>query len=316
MTESKVLLLDDDNATLAILSVFLKNKSIPHVCYKNPEEALKDLPTIEPDIIITDYHMSPINGIDLCKILRKENKWYYIIFTTADNNLELLLTAFQAGANDFIKKPISAFELTARLLNANHVVNLIKQQELTNMTLLHYSKSLEQQTKELNELIMIDPLTKLKNRRYAEFILDKEWKNTIRTQNKFSIIAIDIDKFKNINDTYGHDIGDEVLVHISNTILSSTRQNDVVCRIGGEEFYVISINMLTDDIPKLCEKIRYNIESNQPEFLHLNHKITVSVGASHVDIIKDASWKDCYRRADIALYKAKNNGRNRVEIHE
>lgn len=317
MTKStnKILIIDDDNITLTLLSNFMIKNSFEVVKYNNPVNALNDLHNIQPDIIMTDYHMEELNGIDLCKILRNQEKWYYIIFITADNNLELLSSAFEAGANDFIKKPINAFELSARLLNAKHIVNLISLHEEKHTNMLEYAHSLEKQTKELHALTMVDTLTGLYNRRYAELILDKEWKDFIRSSSVFSIISIDIDKFKSVNDDYGHDIGDLVLIHVAEIMNNTIRQNDTLCRMGGEEFIIICRDVDSFNILNISEKIRKAIEDNQPCQLNMDRNITISVGAACA-CHSDTCWKDAYRHSDIALYKAKHNGRNRVEIYE
>lgn len=312
---NKLLIIDDDKITLTILSNFLTKHSFEVIKCNDPTVALNNLHDIDPDIIITDYHMAGLNGIDLCKILRNQDKWYYIIFVTADNDLELLSAAFDAGANDFIRKPINSFELSARLLNAKHIVNLIKHHKEQHSNILEYTYALEQQTKELHTLTMIDPLTGLYNRRYAELMLDKEWKDFVRTSSTFSIISIDIDKFKSVNDDYGHDVGDLVLIHVASIMNKTIRQNDILCRMGGEEFIIICVDVHLSNILSLSEKIRKSIENTQPFHLNMNRQITISVGASTVSK-SDTSWKDVYRHSDIALYKAKNNGRNRVEIYE
>lgn len=311
-TTNKVLIIDDDRLTLSMLTNFMKKNALDVSNYTNPKEALNDLHVIDPDIIITDYHMDSINGIELCKILRKQDKWYYIIFITSDDDLDLLSTAFDAGANDFIKKPINAFELSARLLNAKHIVNLIKHHKEQHSNILEYTHSLELQTKELHNLTMVDPLTGLYNRRYAEIILDRDWKDFVRSSSSFSIISIDIDKFKGVNDDYGHDVGDLVLIHIATIMNKTLRQNDVLCRMGGEEFIVICND---NNVENLSEKLRHTIETVQPFHLNLSRQITISVGGATVSST-DCAWKDTYKHSDIALYKAKHNGRNRVEIYE
>jgi diguanylate cyclase (GGDEF)-like protein len=163
----------------------------------------------------------------------------------------------------------------------------------------------------LKEQSIIDPLTGLYNRRFL-----KETINTITAQIKRSgttlgILAIDVDYFKQVNDTYGHDAGDKVLMEVAKTIKSSIRESDIAVRYGGEEFLVLLIDVQPGSTVHVAEKIRKAVESKVIDIGTARLRKTVSIGVSEFPVDTDKIWQ-CIKFADIALYKAKEEGRNRV----
>jgi len=177
----------------------------------------------------------------------------------------------------------------------------------------HYSVIFSDITKEenyknmLEELAIKDSLTNIYNRRYYEEQIEKEMKNAQRYGYDLSLIMFDIDFFKKVNDTYGHDVGDKVLIRSTYLIKNSLRKGDIFCRVGGEEFMIILPHTKEEDAKKLAEKLRVMIE-NDTEVL----PVTMSFGVTHFIYGEDKNT--LYKRVDSALYKAKDNGRNRVEV--
>jgi len=310
-----ILLIDDDEINLIILSSYLSSMQFNVYCEHSIESAILNIPLHNPDVIIADCHLNSIDGIELCKILRQHHKWYYIIMMTVETDMSVLQLAFKAGANDFIKKPINTTELHGRLINAMYIVNQIYSIKLENDNLSKHNVYLEEHANNLYHQLITDVLTGLYNRRYAEDKLVRLWNNSYRSSIPFSIISIDLDDFKIINDTFGHDVGDIVLKHVANVIKNAVRITDVVCRFGGEEFVIICSDTKPHKLPSLCEKIRVIVQNSQP-MLKLEQPITISIGAAMCDKYTDSSWIDTYKRSDIALYKAKNNGKNCVTIYE
>jgi len=161
----------------------------------------------------------------------------------------------------------------------------------------------------IKKLAETDHLTKLYNRQKVDRCLDSEYENSLNSQKELSLMMLDIDHFKAVNDTYGHQIGDNVLVDISNILQNNTRKDDIVGRFGGEEFIIILPNTNVEEAKEIAEKLRKIIENN--EFPTVGQK-TISIGVSSYK--DNLSLNDLIKNADEALYKAKNNGRNRVEI--
>lgn len=314
-----IFVVDDDRIQTTVLSSYLTNQGhdVKHTndCIGVIDKIIK----YAPQVILLDYKMEPLNGIQLCKMIRSNvniTSWPYIIFITAETNSAVSYEAFSAGANDFIYKPINTIELDGRLLSAKYTMDVINAHKQATFDIQQYVVNLEATTKQLTEQVNIDPLTELYNRRYATTHLTREWGNFQRTKQKFTVISLDLDHFKVINDVYGHDIGDEVLKHFSKILLQTIRVSDVAIRMGGEEFIVISPKDTPSRIEILCERIRKIVEDNQPTHLKLDHKITVSIGAAITDINLDShGWTDTIKRSDIALYQSKHTGRNKVSLY-
>lgn len=167
---------------------------------------------------------------------------------------------------------------------------------------------------ELKELSTKDFLTQLYNRRYFSETSSKILNLSIRHNHKISIIVCDIDNFKEINDTYGHAIGDKVIVSLANILNDNSRQSDIIARYGGEEFILLLYNTTLDDTKKIAENIRQIVEKVEIITNKNNLKFTLSLGIAEFNSSLDNDLENTINRADKALYKAKINGKNRVEI--
>jgi len=173
---------------------------------------------------------------------------------------------------------------------------------------------LDQSNKELAHLASIDAMTELYNKRYFDKVSNNILKEAKLEKVAFSLFILDIDKFKSINDTYGHVVGDEVIIHISNLLKKSLRKEDIICRYGGEEFIVLLPHTILEDAVKIAEKIRSKIEVSQVEIEENVLSYRASFGVATFQYKKDTTMLEIINRADKALYRAKNNGRNRVEV--
>lgn len=315
----RITVVEDDRIQLNILSNYLKNKGHSISTATSGDEALQQILRQKPQVLITDYHMEPLDGITLCKALRatKDGQAIYIILITADSDSATLTTAFRAGVNDFIAKPINQTELDARLLGARRFMGLLGSHEQESEDIRNYAFELATTARRLEMMALTDQLTSLSNRRYAYTRLDQEWAKLVRNGINFAILSLDLDFFKQVNDTCGHDAGDQVLIHFADILKKSIRTNDIACRMGGEEFIVIASDALGNNISVLGERIRDMVESCQPENLSLTRKITVSIGAaiSNLDADKEG-WKDTLKRSDQALYEAKAAGRNLFRLYQ
>jgi len=183
----------------------------------------------------------------------------------------------------------------------------------TNVLLSLQSNELKEAQIELKELSNRDPLTNLYNRRYLDEISKKLLSLAKRNSTPLSVLMIDIDKFKNINDNYGHETGDDVIKLLANTLIEYFRQSDVVARLGGEEFAVILPDSNINDAKKKAEELRKNIQNLEVDLQTLGIlKFTASIGCSNYDFKADESFNDILKRSDEALYEAKESGRNKV----
>ncbi len=289
----KVLVVDDSMVFRKQMSGFLQNLFYKVFSVAHGEEALNMLQT-HPDIslIITDYNMPVMNGLDLVHEVRKKHSKndLCIIAISSNNDEEVNALFLKQGANDYIKKPFSKEEFSCRVNNSVEALENI--QLITN----HANR---------------DFLTGLYNRRYLFKNMD-EYIENMDSGEKFVVAMVDIDFFKKINDTYGHDTGDKVIVHLSEILRTNTNHRDLVSRFGGEEFCVVLKN--TDQINALniLERLRSEVEStavftNDKQSIHY----TISIG---VAIYNEDGLDETINQADMMLYKAKQNGKNQVLI--
>jgi diguanylate cyclase (GGDEF)-like protein len=311
----EILLVDDDSLMLARLSKHLKMEGYNVVALRDGEAALAYALEREPRMIVTDWRMQPMDGLQLCKSLRclDFGKSLYIIMLTADESEDALVQAFDAGMDDYVVKPPSMKVLTARIRAGRRIIGLQQKLEREHREIERFSAELAVANRRLELMAYTDQLTELPNRRYAMGRLEQEWTCALRFARPLSVMILDLDRFKSINDSLGHDAGDRVLAHAAKVMRASVRASDIVCRLGGEEFLVIALN--TDGAAALqsAERIRLAIESRQPEGLALSRPLTVSVGVASGSGPKP-DWKELIKMADQALYQAKESGRNRVRL--
>jgi diguanylate cyclase (GGDEF)-like protein len=294
-----VLVVDDISSNLQIIGEILDKAGYATTFAISGKQALERIFSAHPDLILLDLMMPDMNGLKVCEIL-KANPNYQdipIIFLTASNEQNHLLQAFEKGAVDYITKPFNSRELLARVK--------------THLELKYTRDELKKVLIELETLATTDPLTGIANRRHLLTLGEREFSRVARYNRPFSILMIDLDRFKNINDSYGHGIGDEVLKKMAEVTLNVLRTVDYFGRFGGEEFVILLPETNLQDAKEVAERIGKKIAAM--EFIHLEKiiKITVSIGVSNYQI-GDTKIDDILRRADAALYQAKRLGRDRV----
>jgi diguanylate cyclase (GGDEF)-like protein len=292
MSTKTILIVDDTITNLDILYELLDGYDI--VPSTNGKEVFEIISQIDIDLILLDIMMPEMDGYEVCEKLKRDpnTKNIPIIFITAKTDEDSIEKAYDVGGSDYITKPFKPKELLAR------VKRELKLQELQN---------------ELKLLASTDPMTKLYNRRHFTSISEHTLELAKRSKQEISLIMIDIDKFKNVNDTYGHQVGDEVIIFLANSLLSSQRTSDVICRYGGEEFVILLPNTSKTDALKVAETTRKMIEKSSISLENTQDlKFTISLGVSDVNIENEVNIETALKRADNALYRAKESGRNRV----
>lgn len=288
----KVLVVDDSVVFRKQISGMLSNLFFEVISVAHGEEALAML-DIHPNIslVLTDYNMPVMNGLELTYEIRKKYQKSEICILALSSNQDEEINALflKQGANDYIKKPFSKEEFSCRINNSIEALENI--QEVTN----HANR---------------DYLTGLYNRRYFYDAMSSYMETLEQNHEHFAIAMIDIDNFKSINDTYGHDAGDRVIVTLSEILRTSTSHRDIVARFGGEEFCVVLKNINRYSAPEILERIKnevaaFEIEISKTEKL----RITISVGAT---IYEDGTLEESIASADLMLYQAKTQGKNQV----
>ena len=302
-----ILAVDDDPMTLISLSATLSAENRIILTASDGEEALQISQKQQPHLIITDWRMPKLSGIELCKTLRKAKttRHKYIIMLTSCETDNELIAAFDAGINDYIVKPFSPKVLLARVSSGERLIRY--QQKIR-----AYATQLANANKKLQNMAMTDFLTGLPNRRNALVRLKNLVAEVQRYGEPLSCIMIDIDHFKKINDTYGHENGDIVLQKLAEILEEKARSYDMVSRWGGEEFLIICARSDNEDTFQLAERLRKAVAKTTIKLQEtVDTTLTISLGiASWSSEYQDA--KQLLKEADNCLYLAKANGRNRV----
>jgi len=294
-----ILAVDDNSVNRILLEKLLKKEGYKITILGSSEEVMPYLADITPDIILLDLMMPNINGLELCESIKLNPNFQEIpvIFLTASDEKKDLLKAFNLGAVDYITKPFHNQELLARI--KNHLELKFTRDELKKALI------------ELEKLAKTDDLTGISNRRNFLALAQREFNLARRQKRYFSLLILDIDYFKTINDTYGHPIGDKVIQFVANKCVESVRKEDLCARWGGEEFIIFLSETDLEGAVMVANRIRMGVDQETIEIEDHQINVTVSIGVS-VYNNDDASVNQTISRGDMALYRAKNEGRNRV----
>jgi len=308
----RVLVVEDDPTMMVLLESMLKTAGHTVVTARDGVEALKAVSQHKPQLIISDWLMPKMDGIALCKKLREteEGRSIYVIILTSQQNPEKLVEAFDAGADDYLVKPITPKIFFARLKAGQRLVHLQNTQAIDREQLLRLSNDLAATNEQLQQLALTDALTGLPNRRSAMEHLEREWALTERGNRALACMMIDVDHFKAINDKFGHPVGDIALQHAANELRQAARAQDVVCRMGGEEFLVICPDTDIAEAHQAAERLRKRIEAMRINSIEPPLAMTISIGISNKNAATNVLEK-LLTDADKCLYQAKHAGRNR-----
>lgn len=295
---ARVLFIEDSKTVATMMTRQMESMKMSVVHFFSADEALKAFKesSIEYDLIITDLLVDgTLNGMSFIREIRKivpdRSKLPILVISGLDDitrRIELL----RIGANDYIVKPVIKEELSVRLCNLVTTKQLFDQVKI--------------QQEQLFQLAMTDQLTGLYNRHSLAQLLPKYFSHSIRHSSPLSLLVLDIDHFKHINDTYGHAKGDDVLRKFGEIITENFRSEDLIARYGGEEFVVIMANSTREDAMEKAELLRTYLENHFIEGL----KVTISIGVTFAD--NNSNFDFMFNQADTALYHAKENGRNQT----
>jgi len=279
----------------------------------NGQEALALAVQVMPQIVVTDWLMPVMDGIELCRALRATDwgQTMYIIMVTGVESDDDVNNAFESGVDDYVAKPINLRALRARMRAAWHYVKLLESWEQDRAQLKQFAADLAISHRSLEHAALTDLLTDLPNRRSGMQSLTQAWKASDRSGQPLSVLLIDIDHFKRINDSHGHAIGDVMLKEVGKVIQSSARKDDRVCRLGGEEFLVICGNADLAAAYLAAERLRKMVLALSIQVGESALRTSVSVGVASKEsgtVDEDA----LVNAADQALYGAKKAGRDRT----
>lgn len=296
-----LLVVDDVPTNLKVVGSILSREGYVMTYAISGKQALERLEAACPDLVLLDLMMPGMSGIEVCRVI-KANAAYAelpIIFLTASQEQEHLVDAFDAGAIDYVTKPFQAPELLARVK--------------THLKLKFTTDRLRQALDEVQQMVSMDTLTGVFNRRYLFQAAAQELARTRRYGSSFAVVMLDVDHFKQVNDTYGHLSGDAVLKEVANTIGQQLRSSDVLGRYGGEEFAIILPETSGSQAVQVGERIRQQLEALTFQVDSYAIQVTVSIGIGSYTAPTD-SVDVIFKRADQALYFAKASGRNTCSI--
>jgi len=293
-----ILIVDDDRSIRTTMHKYIEKAGYSSQIASSAEEALEIIKGNTFHVVITDIILPGMGGLELTKVIKKENGSDVIVVTGYSDDFSYE-EAINIGASDFVIKPVRLEELLLRLRR------VLKERELTEERIRMMEK--------LQKLAITDGLTKLYNSRSFYSQLELEVDRYNRYKHPLSLLLLDIDHFKEFNDTFGHLEGDKVLVKFSQIIKSCLRTNDSAYRYGGEEFTVILPETGGEEAKTVAQRIRMALESENfsPE-PGGEVSITISIGVTQYHPKEELST--FIQRADKAMYQSKQNGRNKVSV--
>ena len=295
-SQFQILIVDDDVAVRNTMNEYINTAGYQSDAVSCAEEALEMLDSKSFHVVITDIILPAMGGLELTKIIKKDLDSDVIVMTGYSDDYSYE-EAINIGASDFVIKPVRLEELLLRLKR------VLKERDLTNERIRMMEK--------LQKLAVTDGLTKLYNSRSFYSQLETEVDRFNRYKHPLALLLLDLDHFKDYNDTYGHLEGDKVLVRFSQIIKSCLRTNDTAYRYGGEEFTVILPETGGEEAGTVAQRIRTALESER--FSPINGKevkITISIGVTEYQPKEELST--FIQRADRAMYRSKQKGRNMV----
>ncbi len=300
----KVLVAEDEKISRLRLVKFLESIDCEVLSCEDGLEAWKIINSDEaPNFLILDWMMPGMDGMELCRRVRELNRepYTFIMLLSSKGEQKDVINGMEAGADDYIIKPFNQNELKVRLNAGTRIVQL-------NEDLLSVRNTLEKQA-------INDSLTGIFNRHYMVEVFGKEFSSALRYHTELSCLLLDLDYFKEVNDTYGHPFGDFVLREFADCLKQEARKMDIPFRYGGEEFMLLLPNTDVGGARYVAEKIRLACEQKMFDDGNNSINVTVSIGIASVKLNKPHEAKELIAYADKALYRAKAEGRNRVNIY-
>lgn len=307
MTDSatpRILVVDDDAANLRLVAETLDGNGYALETATDGIEAIERVKQDPPDLMILDVMMPKMNGLEVCRIVKSlsTDSFIPIILVTIKGDVDSKVTGLKLGADDYLAKPYNPLELRARVASMLRIKAL--------------QDKINAKRRELEALSMTDDLTGLFNHRAMQQRLRDEFMRAQRYNEPLSLLMIDVDHFKSINDQFGHLFGDHVLSSLARVIQANVREIDICARYGGEEFMVILPQTHFTGSLSVAERVWRAASAKPFEHGSARHSLTISVGISFYPNKNVHGVEQLIAFADEALYQAKRSGRNRICLYQ
>jgi len=296
-----ILIVDDHPDNVDLLRDRLEARGYATIVARDGEEALRaasEAPS--PDLILLDVMLPKVDGIEVARRIKanKSLPFMPIIMQTALDSTESKVEGLDAGADDYITKPINFAELEARVRSWLRIKSL--------------QDEVERQSREILRISQTDALTEIDNRRYLQERLNEAFEHAKRMHESLACLMCDLDLFKSVNDTHGHQVGDVVLKQLAQILKSEAREIDRVGRYGGEEFMLILPGTSAEAAMRFADRVRNAVAQRTFAFDGGSVQRTISCGVAGWPHPRISNVDELVRAADDALYVAKETGRNRV----
>src|SRR5882762_3910611 len=297
-----VLVVEDSPFSRKLLEHALAGDSYSLLLAENGKEALQLFKEHRPAIVITDWMLPDSSGPELCERIRAESpeSYTYIILLTSMTEKEDIVRGLSSGADDYLTKPFDRGELLARIGVGRRIIGLHREIDAKNKLLL--------------EMAHTDSLTGLPTRRAIEEWAKRQLRGAARHGYPLWVVHADLDSFKIINDSYGHEAGDQVLREFATILKENIRASDISGRTGGDEFILVLTHVQEDQIQLTVERLRARFALKKFVFGGESISVTASFGACGFQGKKPPEFSNLVRLADKALYCAKREGRNQIKI--
>lgn len=305
--KKRLLVVDDHEDNVEVLKARLEARGYEVKGANDGQAALDTIDHWVPDLVLLDVMMPKVDGLEVVRRIKANDALPFIpvIMQTALDSTERMVAGFEAGADDYVTKPINFAELEAR------VKSLLRIKALQE-ALAEREKELSEMNDKLLHMSLTDGLTGIDNRRALEQRLHDMFEHSYRLHEPISCVMCDIDHFKKVNDTYGHQVGDEVLKQFAAILKKEAREIDRVGRYGGEEFLLLLPGTVLDSAVTFAERLRQRVEEHTFSYEGGALQRTMSCGVAAWPHPRVADAEAMLRAADDALYVAKEVGRNRV----